>query len=248
MVPAGDVNHWKLSLYADQVGELLAVQRSIATCLDPDSVVQMIADQARHLTSAEMSAVYLYSLDHLKIGAVSGSLGINLLGTVVPLSNSLAGQAVQKGQAILIEDIQRVKIGYSPLMEKIRGRSFLVLPLMSAAGPLGAVLLASRSPDRLGKDDLHLLELIIPSAALALENALWLVRAQRIAVQEERQRMARRLQGVVAQTLFSASLIADILPRLIECNPLEGRSRMEELREIIHKALVEMRGLLQEDL
>src|SRR5512146_990315 len=50
----------------------------------------------------------------------------------------------------------------------------------------------------------------------------------------------------VTQTLFSASLIADVLPRMWERNPQEGRDRLDELRLLTRGALAEMRGLLLE--
>jgi signal transduction histidine kinase len=46
--------------------------------------------------------------------------------------------------------------------------------------------------------------------------------------------------------LFSASIIADVLPRLWERNPEEGRKRLEEIRQLTRGALAEMRTLLLE--
>jgi signal transduction histidine kinase len=50
----------------------------------------------------------------------------------------------------------------------------------------------------------------------------------------------------VTQTLFSASLIADVLPRLWQRNPEMGQTKLEELRELTRGALAEMRTLLLE--
>jgi PAS domain S-box-containing protein len=63
---------------------------------------------------------------------------------------------------------------------------------------------------------------------------------------EERNRLARDLHDAVSQTLFSASLIADVLPRLWERNQDEGRKRLEEIRQLTRGALAEMRTLLLE--
>jgi signal transduction histidine kinase len=65
-------------------------------------------------------------------------------------------------------------------------------------------------------------------------------------VTAERSRLARDLHDAVTQTLFSASLIADVLPRLWERQPAEGRRRLEELRQLTRGALAEMRALLLE--
>ena len=54
------------------------------------------------------------------------------------------------------------------------------------------------------------------------------------------------LHDAVNQSLFSAGLIAEVLPRLWEQNPDEGRRSLEELRRLTHGALAEMRMLLAE--
>ena len=70
--------------------------------------------------------------------------------------------------------------------------------------------------------------------------------AARIAVAAERSRLARELHDAVTQTLFSASLIAEVLPRLWERDPAEGLRRTAELRQLTRGALAEMRTLLLE--
>jgi PAS domain S-box-containing protein len=62
----------------------------------------------------------------------------------------------------------------------------------------------------------------------------------------ERTRLARDLHDAVSQTLFSASIIADVLPRLWDKNPDEGRRRLEEIKQLTRGALAEMRTLLFE--
>ena len=83
-------------------------------------------------------------------------------------------------------------------------------------------------------------------AALAIENAQLYERAQELAVVEERQRLARDLHDAVTQTLFSASLIAEVLPALWESDQHEGRELLKKLWQLSRGALAEMRALLLE--
>ena len=62
----------------------------------------------------------------------------------------------------------------------------------------------------------------------------------------ERTRLARDLHDAVSQTLFSASIMAEVLPRIWDKNPDEGRRRLQEVRELTKGALAEMRTLLFE--
>jgi signal transduction histidine kinase len=77
-------------------------------------------------------------------------------------------------------------------------------------------------------------------------NELLQQKAAQDAVVSERTRLARELHDAVTQTLFSATLIADVLPELWEMNLAEGRRRLAELHQLTRGALAEMRALLVE--
>jgi signal transduction histidine kinase len=82
--------------------------------------------------------------------------------------------------------------------------------------------------------------------SIAMENALLYEQAEEAAVTAERNRLARDLHDAVTQTLFSASLIAEVLPELYRLYPQEAAIRTQELRELSRGALAEMRTLLLE--
>jgi signal transduction histidine kinase len=66
------------------------------------------------------------------------------------------------------------------------------------------------------------------------------------AVTAERTRLARDLHDAVTQTLFAASLIAEVLPELWAMDQQEAMKSTEELRQLTRGALAEMRTLLLE--
>jgi signal transduction histidine kinase len=63
---------------------------------------------------------------------------------------------------------------------------------------------------------------------------------------EERRRLAQNLHDAVNQSLFSAGLIAEVLPRLWERDQEAARKSLEDLRLLTRGALAEMRALLAE--
>lgn len=63
---------------------------------------------------------------------------------------------------------------------------------------------------------------------------------------DERNRLARDLHDTVTQTLYSANLIAEIIPRLWKRNPKDAIKRLEEIRQLNNVALTEMRVLVFE--
>lgn len=71
-------------------------------------------------------------------------------------------------------------------------------------------------------------------------------RAVEDAIVAERNRLARELHDAVTQTLFAASLIAEVLPDLWDMDENEARKSTDELRQLTRGALAEMRTLLFE--
>jgi PAS domain S-box-containing protein len=71
-------------------------------------------------------------------------------------------------------------------------------------------------------------------------------KAAQEAVTADRTRLARDLHDAVTQTLFSSSLIAEVLPDLWQMDVEEAKKSTEELRQLTRGALAEMRTLLLE--
>ena len=82
--------------------------------------------------------------------------------------------------------------------------------------------------------------------AITMVNAELYEHARTLAALQERQRLAQNLHDAVNQSLFSAGLIAEVLPRLWERDQAEARHSLEDLRRLTRGALAEMRELLAE--
>ncbi len=83
-------------------------------------------------------------------------------------------------------------------------------------------------------------------AAIAIQNAQHYNQAQELAMLEERQRLAKELHDSVSQTLFSANIMAQSLPKLWEKNEVRAQRVIEDLHELTSGAQAEMRMLLME--
>lgn len=121
-----------------------------------------------------------------------------------------------------------------------------LIPLESRGDRLGVLVIVGSQGGAFSTAQLALFQSIADQLGVAVENARLFARSEQAAVTAERNRLARDLHDAVTQTLFSSSMIADVLPKIWERNPDEGRRRLEELRQLTRGALSEMRTLLVE--
>jgi len=91
-----------------------------------------------------------------------------------------------------------------------------------------------------------LIERITIDLADLIEDARLFEKAQALAATEERNRLARDLHDSVTQVLFSASLVAEVLPKIWRRDPEMAENSIEELRRLTRGALAEMRTMLLE--
>lgn len=121
-----------------------------------------------------------------------------------------------------------------------------LLPLQIRGEKLGVLMIVGEKSSKFSQAQLALFQSIADQLSVAIENARLFAQAEKAAITAERNRLARDLHDAVTQTLFSSSMIADVLPKIWERNPEEGRRRLEELRQLTRGALSEMRTLLVE--
>jgi len=122
----------------------------------------------------------------------------------------------------------------------------VAIPLMTKGQLAGSLNLSTNQSRTFPLEQIALLKTIGQQIGVAVENARLYEQAEQHAITAERNRLARELHDAVTQTLFSANIIADVLPRIWKRNPDEGMQNLEELRQLTRGALAEMRTLLLE--
>jgi signal transduction histidine kinase len=125
-------------------------------------------------------------------------------------------------------------------------KSMISTPVIIKNEIYGAMHLYYSNRRDFSDDDVKMAQTFGDQAALAIEHERLDAQSEEAAVSSERDRLARELHNAVTQTLFSSSLIAEVLPKIWDKNPDEGQRRLEELRQLTKGALAEMRALLLE--
>ncbi|MBC7877926.1 MAG: PAS domain S-box protein [Anaerolineales bacterium] len=125
-------------------------------------------------------------------------------------------------------------------------RSWMWVPVEVRDRIIGGIGVAHKIQDYFTAHHAGLALSVAHQAAITMINAELYGQAQTLAVLEERQRLARNLHDAINQSLFSAGLIAEVLPRLWEKDQQEARRSLEDLRRLTRGAQAEMRALLAE--
>jgi formate hydrogenlyase transcriptional activator len=130
----------------------------------------------------------------------------------VAVEESASGWVWQHQESLLFPDL-RDERRYPRVLDLLRERDFrtyFMLPLTTARAKLGALGVASRTPNAYGKEDESLLLRVAEMVAIAVENAL-----TREALENEKQRLRALVQ--VNQKLVSSLEMGRLLPLISEC-------------------------------
>jgi signal transduction histidine kinase len=243
---------------AEGLREILAILNSD---LPLDEILETIVAQACRLLDSTAGTVYQFRQDEndIEIEALCNMPeGFSEIGTL-PLIDTEANRAILEGRPFASTDLKERLANidlsaYSPdpgvrAWRSIIGEHFcayLYVPIVIKERVYGALSLFYDQNRKFPQEEIDLAVSLADQAALAIENAQLRSQVAQSAIAAERDRLARDLHDAVTQTLFSTSLIAEVLPRIWEQNPEQGRARLEEIRTLTRGALAEMRSLLME--
>jgi len=240
-----------------ELSTLLEISHNLASMLELEPLLDVILDQLGTVVEYDAASIMILDGEILKILAYRGPIvREEALQIKFSIHEARANQRVIQGQEpVIIEDI----LGVGTLARAIREtagnelettysylRCWMGVPLILKNHVIGMLTLDHQQSGYYGPSHAELAMAFASQAAVAIENARLYQQAEQSAITHERNRLARDLHDAVTQTLFSTSLIADVLPRLWQKNAEMGHQKLEELRMLTRGALSEMRTLLFE--
>ena len=122
----------------------------------------------------------------------------------------------------------------------------LAVPLVVRDEVFGAIVFSDRNRHAYHDEDASIATTFGDQVALAVENARLRGRVERAAAAAERSRLARELHDSVTQSLFAASLKADVVAESSVATTPRLAQALEDLQRLTRGALAEMRTLLLE--
>jgi nitrate/nitrite-specific signal transduction histidine kinase len=237
---------------ADRTREL-AILNSIISVASHSLDIQEILEDALNKTVEQMGfeagAAFRFELPsaatHLMAHrSIQPAVAIDLMNRYASTSQTLPDSYPKGVTTLEIEDFQDEEL--KDRLAQLGFQMLMYVPLSTKGRELGFFLLGKPELSQSSPEELALLDSIGKHVGVAMENAHLYEQAEQTAIAGERNRLARELHDAVTQTLFSASLIADVLPTIWKRNPEEGMLNLEELRQLTRGALAEMRTMLLE--
>lgn len=247
--------HERVELHTREQATLLEISRTLASALDLKP--GLILDQLRVLV--EYTHAELFVLEGTAMVALAAR-GLQKLEETVPFRIKLKGSETlmklfNEHQPDRIADVwssDPSALFLRSLLDDqtdllLKGvQSWMWVPVAVKNRVIGSVGVAHVEKDYFTAHHADLALTVANQAAIALINAELYEHAQALAALQERQRLAQNLHDAVNQSLFSAGLIADVLPRLWDRDQDEARKSLNDLRRLTRAAQAEMRALLAE--
>ncbi len=209
--------------------------------LDLNALLGKVVRHAAELVEADGGTVSLVD-SYTGVARIKGIHGLpaDLLDLEIPPGAGLVGEVLATRRATIVREYRSLRppIRHPSLADV---RAGIALPIWRQDALIGVFSLFTRNPERqFAAADLETLTLLAKHAAIAITNALLYRESQRIAVVDERNRIAREIHDTLAQGLTGIILqleTAEMAPDL----PEAAQSRISRAIELARVNLEETR-------
>ncbi|MGW6152268.1 sensor histidine kinase [Streptomyces sp. NPDC055144] len=214
----------------------VAVTTALLSGSDAEEALQVVAEQARHLSGSAAGIVLLPAEEGgMEIVAVSSDEPSQALGVIIPAESEIVAELLG-GATVFVDDastdpriLTDLARDYGPAM---------MLPLQSDGRVLGTLVTPrARGAQPFTDAERTLATQFASQAALALKMAEAQRDRERLAVYEDRDRIARDLHDLVIQRLFATGMMLESAQR---------RSVVPEVQVGVGKAVDELDVTIQE--
>ncbi|MBI3244620.1 MAG: GAF domain-containing protein [Chloroflexi bacterium] len=220
---------------------LYEVSREISSRLDINHVLRSVTEKARDLLGGDTAALCLLDETAQVLNLQSASGSPEAVSGTRSLAQDPPAVRVLAGDRALICGRDECPNSCGILAAPFRV-SQIAAPLRIGGRVTGELCVGSQRPGAFSDESAGLLTKLANSVAIALENARLYEQAERLAMLEERQRIAAEMHDGIAQTLSYLSLKAEQAADLAQAGDgKETAGVLQGVREAIAQASREAR-------
>ncbi len=221
------------------------VTRRLLSGAGVDEVLALITQQALDMSGADLVALAVPTPDRqqLVIQHAAGEAAADAVGLVLRVSRSLSGQVLASGETIVVADF-----GHDA---RVAGEARVQLPLgpailvpLGEPGDVRGVFTVGREPGSmpLPPQAVEMISTFAAQAAIGLELAEHRSDAERMAILQDRDRIARDLHDLVIQRLYATGMsLQGAMPLLTRP---EAASRVSSAVDALDETIREIRSAI----
>src|SRR5262252_5262815 len=211
----------------------------------PGAVLELVARQALEMSGADLVVLALPTGNRgmLMIEHACGDGAAGALGLVLPAERSASGIVMGSGKPLTVEDFSSDQRVAAVAREHMPLGPAVFVPL-GPAGDVRGVLTAGRNQGALplSADSVDMLITFAAQAGIGLELAEHRSDAQRLALFEDRDRIARELHDLVIQRLFATGMSLQGATALI--GDADVAHRVENAVDALDETIREIRSAI----
>lgn len=156
---------------AEQLRAIIRTQTEIAASdLDPEAIMQLIAERARELTGASAGVIELAEGEEMVYAVTSGE-ATPYLGTRLQLRGSLSGRCVIEGRVLRSDDTAEDPRVDAEACRRVNAGSMLCVPLTHREETIGVLKVYSPQAQHFDDGDVETLELLSELVAAHISHA-----------------------------------------------------------------------------
>ncbi|MDE3091877.1 MAG: GAF domain-containing protein, partial [Chloroflexota bacterium] len=160
---------------------------------------------------------------------------------LVPAGGIVAQTVLNRRSALVVDGLPPTND--LALNRRLDMKRYAILPMYMRDHPLGVLLVDN--PDSgapITAESMHSLELVADQAAIALGSTkLCIERAQRLAIEEERNRLAMEIHDTASQSLFGIVYTLDGCVKMLPEHSSEVQAKLADLREVASRTMNDLR-------
>lgn len=208
-----------------------ALATTVSSTMELDEILEIMLERVIQLIGAKAGEIFLFEESE---GVYRKAIHRGEIAPVFwemdrfSLGQGFVGRVAKLGKPAWTSNLTDEPYVMKEVFSQVGIRTMVGVPLAAPSGIMGVLCLAFSGTKIVHEREIGLLEAVGGGVGIAVENARLYRHAQRVAVLEERERIAMDLHDGIIQSIYAVGLILEYIRILIKENPDQAGERLEQ--------------------